>query len=47
MTSTGAKKMSKNNPFEEMDREHEQDVKYLESVSDPPTDEEWVECMNI
>jgi hypothetical protein len=38
----------KNNPFEEMDREYEQDVKYLESIGDrTPTDQEWAECMKI
>ena len=40
--------MSKNNPFEEMDREYEQDKNYLECIGDrAPTDEEWAECMNI
>ena len=31
-----------------MDREYEQDVKYLESIGDrTPTDQEWAECMKI
>lgn len=35
------------NPFEDIDQEYVQDMEYLDSVSDTPTDEEWVECMKI
>ena len=35
------------NPFEDIDQEYVQDMGYLDSVSDTPTDEEWVECMKI
>lgn len=44
---TGAKKL-KNNPFEKMDQEYDQDEKYLESIGDRvPTDQEWEECRRI
>ena len=40
--------MPQNNPFEDMDREYEQDVKYVESIGDrTPTDEDWEDCMKI
>ena len=48
MLSTGKKIKARNNLFDEMDKEYEQDVKYLESIGDrAPTDDEWQKYMKI